>query len=106
MNEEVADILQNLDLETRGLFSETLLGEDASEFVRGDLGRAMVGIAKQEWMSALLELETVAWWRRRRIKELQNKAWRSRSFILWLRDLVVQGRQAAASLDEGARRQT
>jgi len=104
MNDDVAELLQSLDLETRGLFSETLLGEDAVEFVRGDVGRAMVGIAKQEWMEALLELETVPWWRRRRIRTLQSKAWRARSFILWLRDLVVQGRQAAAALDEQDRR--
>lgn len=100
MNDDIQDIVENLDLETRTLFAETLLGEDASNFLRSDLGRAMVGIAKQEWADALLQLETVSWWRRRKIKKLQNQAWKARSFILWMRDLVIQGKQAASTVEE------
>lgn len=99
-DDEVKAILETLDVESRTLIAEILVGDEAVNFFKGDVGRAMVGIAKQEHMQALLELETVAWWRRRRIKQLQFQAWRSRSFISWLQELVIKGYQASKALDE------
>jgi len=48
----------------------------------------------------MLELQKVNPWRRRRILTLQNQVWRAESFVTWLRELVVSGRQAEAALEE------
>jgi hypothetical protein len=48
-----------------------------------------------------VKLKTVAWWRRRKIVELQNKAWRAESFMVWLRDLIIKGKAAELALEEG-----
>jgi hypothetical protein len=61
----------------------------------------MIGCAQQEYAEAMVKLKTVAWWRRRKIVELQNKAWRAECFMVWLRDLVIKGKAAELALEEG-----
>lgn len=95
------ELIDRLDPESRTFFAEAALGRDAIEFFESDLGRYMVGCAQQEYADAMTKLKTVAWWRRRRIVELQNKAWRAECFMVWLRDLVLKGKAAELALEEG-----
>lgn len=97
---EVQRIIRELDPESRGLFAEAALGRDAIEFFRSDIGRYLIGCAQHEHVTALAKLKRVAWWRRRRIQQLQNEAWRAEQFMVWLRDLIVQGKAAEMALEE------
>ena len=92
--------LAQLDPEARLLIADADLGKDVEEFLQTQLGQTLVGLAHQEYTEALLKLETVAWWRKTRIRELQNQAWRSRSFLLWLRSLLIQGKAAIHMMEE------
>ncbi len=84
----------------RTAFAEAAMGRDAIEFIKSQLGRYIVGCAKQEADDALLELKRVFPWRRRRIQQLQAQIWRAESFAGWLGDLVIRGRAAELTLDE------
>jgi hypothetical protein len=95
------ELIERLDPDSRTFFAEAALGRDAREFVESDLGRYMIGCAQQEYAEAMVKLKTVAWWRRRKIVELQNKAWRAECFMVWLRDLVIKGKAAELALEEG-----
>jgi len=94
------ELIAQLDPESRTLFAEAALGRDAREFFDTDLGRYMVGCALQEYREALAKLKSVAWWRTRRIRQLQNEAWRAEQFVVWLRDLIIRGKGAELSLEE------
>ena len=95
------ELIDRLDPESRTFFVEAGLGRDAREFLDSTIGRYMLGCAQQEYADAMLKLKTVAWWRRRKIIEFQNQAWRAESFMTWLRDLVIKGKAAELALEEG-----
>ena len=82
------------------LFAEAMIGKDAEEFIRSDIGRYIIGCAEQEAQDALDQLKRVYPWRRRKITELQNKIWRAESIQSWLAELVIKGQQAIQQLDE------
>lgn len=80
------------------LYAQAVLGQDAQEFIRSELGRAMLGIAEQEAQEATEALKTVSSWRRRKIQDLQAKIWRADSFKLWLLQLAHAGESAEQAL--------
>lgn len=82
------------------LMAEAILGRDAEEFLATELGRYMTGRCDQEIAEAQRLLSRVSPWRRRRIQDLQNQIWRAESLKDWLTELVVNGRQAEAALNE------
>ena len=98
--EELQNMLDELDPESRTLFVEAALGREAVEFFQSDIGRYMVGCAQQEYAVASAKLKKVAWWRKRRIQELQNEIWRAEQFMVWLRDLIIRGKASEMSLEE------
>lgn len=98
--QELQEMLDELDPESRTLFVEATLGREAIEFFRSDMGRYMVGCAQQEYAIASAKLKKVAWWRKRRIQELQNEIWRAEQFMVWLRDLIIRGKASELSLEE------
>lgn len=98
--EELQNMLDELDPESRTLFVEAALGREAVDFFRSDIGRYMVGCAQQEYAVASAKLKKVAWWRKRRIQELQNEIWRAEQFMVWLRDLIIRGKASEMSLEE------
>ena len=93
-------LLAELDLPTRTLLAEVDLGRQVPEFLATELGRYLLGAAAQEYAEAMEKLETVAFWRWRRVRELQNQAWRAKSFVGWLRSLIISGKSAENSLIE------
>lgn len=72
------------------------MGEDARAFLESNLGRCLLGMAQQEILAAQQELECVDPTDTKKVCELQNKAWRSRQFEAWLRELVANGESAVA----------
>lgn len=87
-------------MSTDTLLAEAALGQDAEEFLAGQMGRYILGRCDQEVAEAQGYLATVCPWRRNRIRQLQNQIWRAQSVKRWLAELIVSGRQAAAVLDD------
>lgn len=82
------------------LLAEAVLGKDAEEFLRSDLGRYLVGRARMEGRDAMEKLKNTSPWRRRRIQQLQNEIHRAESFEAWLIELVSSGKAAEAALED------
>ena len=82
------------------LMAEAVLGRDADEFMRTDIGRYVLGRCEQEIDEAQELLSRVSPWRRRRIQELQNQIYRAKSLKSWLVELVNNGNAAEAVLSE------
>lgn len=82
------------------LMAEAILGKDAEEFLKSDIGRYMMGRCEQEIDEAQDLLSRVSPWRRRRITELQNQIYRAKSLKSWLVELVNNGNAAEAVLTE------
>lgn len=80
--------------------AEAILGRDAQDFCNSELGQFIIGRCDQEIENAQDKLSRVSSWRRRRIQELQNEIWRAKSLKGWLVELIQNGRQAEASLEE------
>jgi hypothetical protein len=87
------------DLSTQVLYAEAILGKDAEEFLKTDLGRYLMERVVEEEREAMEALAGTSSWRRRRIVELQNRIWRARSFKSWLSEMIVTGRQALQQLE-------
>ncbi len=84
----------------RELVAAAMMGQDAEDFVKSNIGGYLVGCAEQEKEEALVALARVLPWRRRKIQELQNRVWRADSFLQWISELILTGRQAIDTLDE------
>jgi hypothetical protein len=83
----------------QALYAEAILGKDAEEFLRTDLGRYLLERVEEEEKDAMEALANTSPWRRRRIVDLQAKVWRARSFKSWISELIVTGRQALQQLE-------
>lgn len=99
-DEGLQELLHSLDPTTRTLVAEVDLGLQAKDFVHSELGRHLVGCLHQETILAQEELERVWPWRKRRIQDLQNRIWRAKFMLSWLRDLILSGKSADGALQE------
>lgn len=97
---ELQELLQTLDPTSKVLYSEVVLGKDAEELLRSELGMTMVGMARQDYAEAVLALADTAWWRKTRIRTLQQRAANAKSFLGYMRELITRGRQAQSALSE------
>lgn len=88
------------NLAERTLYAEAMLGKDAEEFLKTDLGRYLLAKAREEELEAFDALAMTSTWRRRRIRELQNRVWRARQFKDWLAEMIVIGQQALQQLEQ------
>ena len=79
------------------LVAEAELGKEATDFLASDLYRCMQGMADQEMLVALDELEAISPHNTVKIYELQNRVKVARWFKQWLEELVVRGDQALAA---------
>ena len=102
LNEQEAfqQLLDSLTPQELGLVAEADFGRQVKEFLQSDIGRYLLGCAQQEHQAALEALKRTSPWRRRRITDLQNQAWRAESFMSWLRELLIRGRTAEGALVE------
>lgn len=97
---EIQAILDDLDPAAHTLFQEAADGLDAKEFFYSPVGRYVVGAAQLEYREAVRKLATTPWWRRHRIQQLQNEAWRAEKFMGWLAELIQAGVMADKALKE------
>lgn len=98
---EFQELVQSLDPTSRVLMSEVILGQDGEEFLRSELGKTMLGMARQDYAEAVLKLAEVPWWRKGQIRSLQRQADHAKRFLDYLRELILRGRSAQAALAEG-----
>lgn len=94
------ELIAGLDPTSRTFYAEAVLGKDALDFFASELGRYMIGVAKQDMESAYDKLKSVSPWRRNRIRELQNEIKVAERFILYIRDLIIRGKAAELALNE------
>lgn len=97
---EIQEAIAQLDPNSRTFYAEAALGKDAQDFLSSDIGRFMIGCAKQDMEDAFTKLKTVSPWRRNRIRQLQNEVEVAERFILYIRDLVLRGKAAELALEE------
>lgn len=97
--EALQELLAQVDPETVGLAVEFDMGEQAEEFVNSDLGRYMLGCAKQDLAEAHVKLSKTLPFRWRRVQALQNDIRVAENFMLYLRDLIIRGRAAGKALE-------
>ena len=90
-----------LDIGTRLLYSEVVIGKDAEEFMVSELGKTMIGLAQQDYADALITLGETSWFSFGKHRELQQRAQVAKMFVGYIRDLIVRGRQAQTALREG-----
>ena len=102
-NNEVDAIVDALSLDSpdnRILLAETMLGEDAMEFMTTDLGRYFIGRVNQDRGEAYLVLAKTPWWRKRKIVQLQQRIEMTESLMLYFREIILSGKSALAELDK------
>lgn len=87
-------------MDADALKAEAILGQDAEDFVKSELGRYILGRVEQEREQAVQAFSKTATWRTRRIKELQNDIWRCDTFKGWLVDIVLAGKEAISLLEQ------
>src|SRR5258708_1065288 len=99
--EEMAELHEifTQDSDNRLLVAEGMLGQDAVEFAKSDLGRYLIGRANLDVMEGTDALKTTFPWRKRRIQQLQNAIWRAEHFKQWLLQAINAGRTALSELD-------
>ena len=97
---QLQELLDALDPSTRTLIAEVDLGSQANEFLRSDLGRHLVGCLKQEIVLAQDALSTTSPWRFLKVQELQNRIWRAKYMLVWLKELLAGGKSAQSALNE------
>ena len=76
------------------LIAEAEVGEAAQALLDSDLGKVLIGMAKQEVALAQEQLATVTPTDVDKIRELQTQAWRGSTFEQWLIELVNKGENA------------
>lgn len=97
---ELQELLDALDPSTRTLLAEVDLGGQAAEFLRSDLGRHLIGCLKQEVALGQDALSSTSPWRFLKVQELQNRIWRAKFMLVWLRELLIGGKSAQSALNE------
>lgn len=71
-----------------------LVGDDAEEFVKSALGQKVIEFARIEVDAAALEMRDVDLKDEKKLREIQNRIWRSTQFEAWLSELITKGREA------------
>lgn len=97
---ELQELLAELDPATQTLIAEVDLGGQAAEFLRSDIGRHLIGCLKQEIVLAQDALSSTSPWRFLKVQELQNRIWRAKFMLDWLRELISNGKTARSALNE------
>jgi len=90
-----------MDVETRELYAEAVLGGDAHDFFGSELGQYVLERSKEESDKALEELKHVDASEPKNVIELQIKVLIAEKAVKWLNDIMIAGRQAMDILEEG-----
>ena len=79
------------------LYAEAILGQDADEFWKSDIGRYVIMRSKEEIDTIIDEMKTV---KPEGLSALQMRWETAEKALLWLRDAIVAGRQALNQLND------
>lgn len=83
----------------RILLAQGAIGGDADEWLKSELGRTVLGLARIESKVAMEELKVVDPNDANKIRDIQNRIWRADRFEGWMVELIMRGRQALAQYD-------
>lgn len=83
------------------LQAQALIGDDAERFADSELGRTIIGMAKQEVEAAALEFKDVDLGDAPKVRAIQNRIWRATQFESWLVELITKGREALEVMKHG-----
>src|SRR3990167_7552294 len=81
------------------LLAQGAIGADAKDFMKSELGRTLVGLAKVEARVAMDALKGADAEDVKLIRRLQNEIWLAERFEGWLVQLIMNGRQALVQYD-------
>src|SRR5258708_2988601 len=81
------------------LYQVAYLGSTAEDFLSSDLGKTILKRVEDEIDEVRGQLDSVAFWRWRKIMDLQNKIWRAKMFRQWFGELIQDGRNALNLLE-------
>lgn len=84
--------------EQRLLLSEVELGLEIEKFLRGPIGIYLLERSKDQADEAMAKLKVVKPENTEQIREIQTEIWRCDSFEQWLRDAILNGRNAEEQL--------
>lgn len=76
------------------LRAQAIIGDDAESFVGSELGRTILGMAKQEVEAAAMEFKDADLGDAPKVRALQMRIWRATQFESWLTELIMKGREA------------
>lgn len=97
---DLQELLEQLDPATRTMLAEVDLGQQMAEFMRSDIGRHLVGCLTQEVAVSQDMLSATSPWRFLKVQELQNRVWRAKFLLAWMRELLTSGKSAQSALNE------
>jgi hypothetical protein len=81
------------------LFQVAYLGSTAEDFLNSDLGKAILKRVEDQIEESREQLDKVAFFRWKRIMQLQNNIWRGKMFRQWFGELIQDGRHALSVLE-------
>lgn len=76
------------------LIAEAELGEAARSFLESELGKCLIGMARQDSLEALDQLRRIDPSKTQEIRELQNRADLGDRFEAYIKELIHRGNQA------------
>ncbi len=82
------------------LNAQIILGDRVDAFFRDDIGRYVIGVAKQEEDAAVEQLKTVDPADEKKIRELQVNIKIAKAAITWLNEAIIMAREAEQQLDQ------
>lgn len=82
------------DEDFKQVAAEIVLGEEAQRFMDSDLGRLVLGFARQEVERAVDDLLRADPQDTKTIREIQLRAAFGANFDKWLREIVAEGEQS------------
>ena len=91
--------MTNTDPQITELEARVMMGHQAEQFIKSELGRYIVARSEAEEQKAKDELATADPEDQKLIREYQNQIYRARSIREWFAELIVDGREAEMQLD-------
>lgn len=88
-------MISELDFQSDPDLEKARIGVEAVHFMSTAVGKKMLEKAALELREAQIRLETAT---TDEIKELQARAYRARSFIQWLQQIVKEGKSAEENI--------
>ena len=75
--------------------AEALIGDAAEQFVKSELGRTLIGMARQEVESAVVDLDSLQdFTDKAKLNDIQLRIRQGRRFEGWLVELITRGNEA------------